>query len=112
MTDTVSTPDAAREAGITYRQMWYWIAMKAVHPRYGTGGSGNSYRFTRRQVDHLAQIGRLYRLMERDVGGGPDTDFIRRVWDALEETGTFHYTDGPVAITLPWPPEADMPEGA
>lgn len=111
MTETVSTPDAAREAGLTYRQIWYWIAMKAIRPMYGNGGSGNPYRFTPSQVDHLRQIGALYRLMERDVGGAPATEFIRRVWDSLEATGTFNLEDGPVVITLPWPPDV-LPEGA
>ena len=110
--DTVSTTDATREAGLTYRQVSYWIAMKAVTPAFGNGGSGFPYRFTRRQVEHLTQIGDLYRRLDRDVGGGPTTEFIKRVWKALESDGEFRLDDGPVAITLPWPPHTMLPESA
>ena len=83
---TVSTIDAAREAGITYRQMWYWIAMKAVNADVREPvGRGNPYRFTRRQADHLSRSGVLYRLLERSGTGAPTTEFIGRVWDRLEE---------------------------
>lgn len=103
--DTVSTTDAARRAGLTYRQLHYWMFHGVVKPAFGTGGSGNPYRMTERQVKILVQIGYLCQLLERlDVG--PQMEFIRRVWDALEETGTFRYTDGPLVITLPWPADA------
>ena len=107
---TVSTTEAARTAGVTYRQLNYWIAMKAVWPAYGNGGSGNPYRMTPRQVQILTQIGILYRHLERLDVGQPQIEFIGRVWDSLERTGTFRYTEGPVVITLPWPPDAVIPE--
>jgi hypothetical protein len=110
--DTVSTTDAAREAGLSYRQVSYWIAMKAITPVHGNGGSGSRYRFTVRQAEHLVQIGRLYRLLEALDGRGPQTDFIRRVWNSLEATGTFRYDNGPIVITLPWPPETELLAGA
>lgn len=109
---TVSVPDAARDAGLTYRQVSHWVALGAVKPAYGTGGSGSRYRFTIRQVDHLRQIGVLYRLLGGIDVIGLTTDFIRRVWDSLEETGQFRYTEGPLVISLPWPPDAVLPEGA
>ena len=110
---TVSTPDAARAAGLTYRQIWYWIALKAIVPQYGTGGSGNPYRFTKTQAGHLVQIGHLYRLLEKLGANGPSTDLIRKVWTALEDTGTYRYTDGPLVIELPWPPpDEELPAGA
>ena len=103
---TVSTTDAARRAGITYRQLNYWIAYKAVRPAHGNGGSGNPYRMTETQVEHLIQIGHLYRLFDRLDIGGLTIELIRRVWDSLESTGTFRYTDGPLVISLPWPADA------
>ncbi len=109
---TVSTTDAARRAGVTYRQLNYWIALKAIYPAYGNGGSGYPYRMTERQVQHLIQIGHLYRLFIKLHMGGPKVEMIRRVWDSLERTGTFTHTDGPLAITLPWPPEAALQTGA
>ena len=102
---TVSTTDAARRAGVTYRQLNYWISMRAVYPAYGNGGSGNPYRMTERQVQHLIQIGHLHRLFERLDIAGPTVEFIGRVWDSLERTGTYRLDDGPLAITLPWPAE-------
>jgi hypothetical protein len=113
--DTVSTPDAARAAGLTYRQIWYWIALKAIVPAHGTGGSGNPYRFTKRQAEHLRQVGHLYHLLEEMGANGPTTDMIRKVWTALEETGTYRYTNGPLVIELPWPPpvaDDELPAGA
>ena len=110
---TVSTTDAARRAGVTYRQLNYWIATKAVYPAHGNGGSGNPYRMTERQVQHLCQIGILYRLFtELDIAG-PTVEFIGRVWDSLEATGSFRCTHGPLVIQLPWPPDTELlPAGA
>ena len=104
--EVVSTPDAARTAGLSYRQVNYWIAVHAIRPAFGSGGSGIPYGFTPRQVEILRQIGHVYRHFESAGGLGMQTDFIRRVWDALESTGEFHYADGPVVITLPWPSDA------
>lgn len=104
--DTVSTTDAARRAGMTYRQLHYWIANKAVKPAFGTGGSGCPYRMTERQVKILIQLGHLNQLLGRLDVGTPQIEFIRRVWDALEEDGHWRYTDGPLVITLPWPADA------
>lgn len=103
--DSVSVPDAARRAGLSYRQVSYWVANGALRPAYGTGGSGNPYRFTEHQVWMLGQIGVVYRLLDEVDIGGPTTDFIRRVWESLGSTGQFRWDEGPVAITLPWPPE-------
>ena len=111
MTDTVSVPDAARRAGLTYRQVSHWTAVGAIDPAFGTGGSGHPYRFTERQVGHLVQIGIVYRMLEGLDVGAPEIDFIRRVWESLEDTGTFRSTEGPVVITLPWPPLPELPEG-
>jgi MerR HTH family regulatory protein len=103
---TVSTTDAARRAGVTYRQLNYWIALGAIKPAVGNGGSGNPYRMTEAQVQHLIQIGHLHRLFDRLGAAGPTVEFIRRVWDSLERTGTYRLDDGPLAITLPWPADA------
>ena len=108
MPDTVSTIDAAVEAGLTYRQVSYWIGIGVITPAFGTGGSGFPYRFSRRQVWSLRQIGQLYRLLEGV--GPPQTDFIGRVWDALEETGSFRWSEGPLVISLPWPPDDRLPD--
>jgi len=78
--------------------------MNAIRPAFGNGGSGHPYRFTARQVWMLTQIAHVQRLLA-SVSGGPTTEFVGRIWDSLEETGTFRETDGPVVITLPWPPE-------
>lgn len=109
---TVSTTDAARRAGVTYRQLNYWIALGAIKPAVGNGGSGNPYRMTERQVEHLEQIGHLYWLFNKLDMRGPQIEFIKRVWESLERTGTFTHTDGPLVITLPWPPAAELPAGA
>jgi len=108
-TDSMSIPEASRRAELTYRQVSYWVAVGAIKPASGTGGSGNPYRFTERQAWMLGQIGVVYRLLEELDIGGPTTEFIRRVWDSLESTGQFHFTDGPLVITLPWPPEGAEP---
>jgi hypothetical protein len=107
---TVSVPDAARSAGLSYRQVSHWVALGAIKPALGTGGSGHPYRFTETQAEHLRQIGSVYRLLER-MEVDPTVDFVRSVWASLEETGTFRCTEGPVVITLPWPPlpEAEGP---
>ncbi len=110
--DTVSTTDAARKAGVTYRQLNYWIALGAIKPAVGNGGSGNPYRLSPAQVEILVQIGHLHRLLGQLKLNGLNVDLIRRVWDALETTGSFRYTDGPLEITLPWPPPAEVPAGA
>lgn len=109
---TVSTTDAARRAGLTYRQLNYWIALGGIRPAYGTGGSGNPYRLTERQVEILVQIGRFHRLLSQLEVGTPTIDFIRRVWDSLEATGTFRYTDGPLVINLPWPSDDLTPDAS
>lgn len=107
---TVSTLHAAARAGLTYRQVSHWIALGALKPAYGSGGSGNPFRFSEPQVETLVQIGILCRLFRELELFGPTTDFIKRVWEALETTGSFRYTTGPLVIQLPWPPEPE-PEG-
>jgi hypothetical protein len=105
MPGTVSTLDAGRDAGLSYRQVSYWIAAGAVTPMYGNGGSGFPYRFTLAQAEHLRQIGILHRMLE--PVGGTTVEFIGRVWASLESTGAFRFEDGPVVISLPWPPTSD-----
>lgn len=104
MPDTVSTIDAAARAELSYRQVSHWIAVGALTPAHGTGGSGNPYRFTEAQVGHLVQLGILCRMFRDLELFGPTTEFIRRVWESLEATGQFRWTEGPLVIQLPWPP--------
>jgi hypothetical protein len=108
--DTVSTIDAAAQAGLTYRQVSHWIAVGALTPAHGSGGSGSRYRFTTTQVEHLRQIAIVWRLLDQLDVGDIQTDFVRRIWVALETTGTFTYTEGPLVIKLPWAPEDEEPE--
>jgi MerR HTH family regulatory protein len=107
---TVSTTDAARRAGVTYRQLNYWIALGAIKPAVGNGGSGNPYRMTERQVEILVQVGHLHRWLGQLKVGSPNVELIRRVWESLENTGSFRYTDGPLEITLPWPAGTILPD--
>jgi hypothetical protein len=102
---TVSTVDAARSAGLTYRQVSYWIAHGVITPAYGNGGSGTRYRFTEHQAEILRQIGLVHR-----VFGSQDvvvlSDLVRRIWDALSATGEFRCYEGPLSLCLPWPHDA------
>lgn len=102
---TVSVPDAARVAGLTYRQVSYWIAHGTIIPAHGNGGSGCPYRFTPRQVEILRQIGTVHRVFE-DNDMVVRSDLIQRIWDALSATGKFRCYEGPLSLRLPWPSDA------
>lgn len=58
---------AARAAGISYRQLDYWVRIGLVRPARGARGSGSQRRFAHRDVLLLAAVAELMRL-----GGGSE----------------------------------------
>lgn len=75
----VSSTAAAAAAGITYRQIDYWIRTGAIKPTYDRAGSGTRAWFTAREVDALKMIVEQLedaRRLERYALSG-------RMWDAL-----------------------------
>lgn len=58
---TVSSATLIEEAGISYRQLDYWVRHKIITPERAASGSGSSRRFTRDQVELATWIGRLTR---------------------------------------------------
>jgi len=103
-----SATEAARAAGITYRQLDYWVRCDVIAPpaltdTWGTPhngsrrhpGSGHHRRFTGRQVAILAACGQLARLCA-DMAAltslvaacGPDVALPVTV--ATDATGTAH----------------------
>lgn len=59
---TFSTPDAARMAGVSFRQLDYWSRVGVIVPETPAAGSGSARQFTGTQVRNIAMIGRLREL--------------------------------------------------
>ena len=73
-----TSPQAATIAGVSYRQLDYWIRaglITLLHP--GRGGSGNHRSLTRREVMLTACVARVMAIRSDTIGA-------RRLWDFLD----------------------------
>lgn len=68
---------AASAAGISYRQLDYWVRIGLVRPARGAHGSGSQRRFAHRDVLLLAAVAELMRL-------GAGTEAATRLWCYLD----------------------------
>lgn len=59
--DTLSSYEVARAAGITYRQLDYWLRRRVIKIDGLPQGSGMDRRFTREQADLICQVAQTYR---------------------------------------------------
>lgn len=91
-TDGISTDQAARAAGLSYRQLDYWIRNGVVDPEQPADGCGTARRFAPCQVRALRLGAELNRL------GAPAYEIIRPA--IATATGlTDAEWHGPVVIT-------------
>jgi hypothetical protein len=63
----VGAGEAARAAGVTYRQLDYWTRTGSFTPTVAVTGSGRHRRFSREDVVVLRGLGRV----SVSLGGGP-----------------------------------------
>jgi hypothetical protein len=76
-----SSHEAARRAGLTYRQLHYLVYRGAVVPARRARGSGNPIRWTPDDVARLVVIGRLSRLLP--TRRGISQALASEVWEHL-----------------------------
>jgi transposase len=71
---TYTSREAAEAAGISYRQLDYWLRQGAVRPKTpAQPGSGYHRSFTSEEVTRLAEVAALYRSAQeilRDCANG------------------------------------------
>lgn len=72
----VSSKEAARLAGCTYRQLDYWMRREVLEPVVSADGSGTRRLFDHRDVEALAAAADLSRYV-------PSTDAMRAVAKAV-----------------------------
>jgi hypothetical protein len=68
-----STLEAATQAGVTYRQVDYWLRRGIIQVDDPQPGSGHQRRFTQSEVDRLMEVVTIYsaaREILRDFGNG------------------------------------------
>lgn len=70
MDGAVSSPDAADLAGITYRQLDYWVRNGIVRPLVNASGSGSRRLIAREDIPRMRLLGRIQRQLGAD-GTGP-----------------------------------------
>lgn len=75
-----SSLEAARLAGITFRQLDYWVRVGSVEPAYPARGSGSHRRWSDVDVDCLLILGRVCRLL-----GDMDHELSWALWTWLQE---------------------------
>lgn len=111
----IGSTAAAKQAGITYRQLHYWVTVGAVVPVLVGCGSGSRTYWTPLQVEHLRAIGLVRQHLDvLSGGGGPagggvtgvEASSLRPIWDALESAqpwsfGIFVREDGTVDLISP-----------
>ena len=67
MKDTMSAPQAAKRAGVTYRQVDHWCSMGLVKVVGGdaTPGSGHERRIPTTELPRIRTLGRVSRALRR-----------------------------------------------
>lgn len=87
----LNTQDVARKAGISYRQLDYWLRNGVVEIKDPTPGNGVARTFTEDEVADIIALGRVIRdahtaglLLSRSAVGD--------VWDALAAGRTWKVT--------------------
>lgn len=89
--DWVLSAELLQEAGISYRQLDYWVRTGLLTPRGDIPGSGWSRSFDPDQVQRAIAI---HQLLETGMG----LHVIRDVIDEFQATGTAQI--GPLTITV------------
>lgn len=94
---TVSTKEAADQAGCSYRQLDYWIRTGAIPPTMGTldPGSGNYRQIPEWYIPRLRVIARIQAVWGKR--SGMPGDVLRRVFDQYDY-GVVEF-DGGIRIT-------------
>lgn len=75
-------------AGITYRELDYWIRSGAIEPEVDAEGSGRPRYFTVEQAEWVCRIGAVRALAE-EHGVMFGVDAIGAMWKALTAGGTW-----------------------
>lgn len=96
MDEAVSSPEAADLAGITYRQLDYWVRTNVVRPVVRAAGPGSRRLIRREDIPRLRLLGRLQRQLG-EQGGGVTAPLARRLMRDYTR-GVMHF-DG---FTLLW----------
>jgi hypothetical protein len=97
-----TTDEVANRAGLTFRQVDYWIRRGAIVPSLRSAhGSGTRRRWSpldlarlRAIADVTAALGRL------GVSKGFDVELIEELWADLVDTGSAEWHDGPVRVVV------------
>lgn len=77
----ISSGDAVRRSGITYRQLDYWISIGVVRPLVKAQGSGTRRLFRPEDVPRMRLLGRLQAQIGSAAGGqgGVNAEVARRI---------------------------------
>lgn len=108
--------DTCQVAGVTYRQLDYWVRMGLVHPPVPASGSGSQRLFDVREVQVVWALGQLSQLGQ----GLPELDVLRTLPDctgylvaynggvahAADCTDVWQYGPAVVLVDLAWAPFA------
>lgn len=97
-TATVSSTDACRVAGISYRQLDYWVRNGILQPTVDADGPGTQRRWSDRDVAVAGVLGRLAFLWGKERNGSGDrvyaiaalVDYVR----AHGPTGVYELVPG------------------
>jgi DNA-binding transcriptional MerR regulator len=77
-----SSREACEAAGLTYRQVDYWVRAGAVWPSIAARGKGTDRGWTIADVDRLARIAGVVRRAE-DAGLTVGVKAVADIWDQL-----------------------------
>jgi hypothetical protein len=90
------------DAGVSYRQLDYWVRRGAVAPTVGADGSGTHRIWSEHDVDVLCAIGNVYAaaLAMGLTSQHVSVEFVGRLWKALHASDRYEVTVGAVTITV------------
>jgi len=96
----IGTVEACVRAGLSYRQLDYWVRTGAVTPSLAQArGSGTRRRWSAHDVRRLRAIGQLTGDLHA-LGVSTGTELVERVWEGLGEQANLVIRQGTVVVSL------------
>lgn len=97
----VGTPEAARQAGLSFRQLDYWARNGVITPTIAEAdGQGTRRAWNTQDVRMLAAIGRVAADLQAVGRVDMTVELVDRLWSALNAHAHVVLTYGSVSISV------------
>jgi MerR HTH family regulatory protein len=96
----LTSMDVIDGTGLTYRQLSHWVRHGAVWPTRQGHGTGNHHRWSDDDRHRLRAIARVLDDLSNLGLNLPSHAFVRRLWQALDDTTYAELISGTITIRL------------